>query len=406
VLHADSAWSAAAGAGITGQEPLHAQSPALSAEVHDGADAYRDLRPAWLALTRRMGRPAIFQSPDFLAIWAASFAAGAAARRLRTIVVRRAGVPVLIWPLVVGRRGPVRLAWGAGAPVGQYDGLLLDPAADAPQVLQAAYDALLGSAGIDLIRLDRVRGDSPLQPFLAERGEAVGETDFAPYADLPAAGFDAFMAGVKPRVQQHQRRRTRLLEEIGECRFAVADEPRIVAAWLNEAIALKRRWLVDTGRLSNAFVERLTTECLLALADGLCRPDSPTPMLAARFEVGGQGAAIGAGFVDSGTYHAYIGAFHPDFTRFGPGNLLTERMIAWCCARGLKRYDMLAPRARSKSEWQTGEVPVTDFALPLTASGRRYAEIIERRLKPALRGAFYTLPLPVRSALAGRIFRL
>lgn len=404
--HAYSVWPAAAGPVIAHQQSAHLSSAALSAEVHDGRKAYRELRRDWLALLGRMDRPAIFQTPDFLEIWADSFAKSEAARRLRTIVVRQADAPVLIWPLVIGRHGPVRLARGAGAPVGQYDDVILDPGCDAEAALGAAYDALLGAGDIDLLRFDRVRGDSPLQPFLASRAAPIGETDLAPYADLPAAGFDAFMASVKPRVQRHQRRRARQLAEIGECRFAVADRPQTMASWLDEAIALKRRWLVETGRLSGAFVKRRTTGCLMALARGLGAPESATRMVVARFDVGGQPAAISAGFVGGGVYHLYIGAFHPDFARFGAGNFLTERTIAWCCAHGIKRYDMLAPQARSKSDWQTGEVPVYDFAVAVTASGRSYGEVVERRLRPAMRAAFYALPQAVRSMMAARALKL
>lgn len=404
--HAYSALPAAAGPVTAAQKAVHTSQSALTTEVLEGPAAYRALRRDWLALMERMDRPAIFQSPDFLAIWADSFARSEAAGRLRTIVVRRADTPVLIWPLVVGSRRPVRVAWGAGAPVGQYDDVVLDPDCDSETALETAYEALLGAADIDLLRFDRVRGDSPLQPFLASRGLTIGETDLAPYADLPAAGFDAFMTGVKPRVQRHQRRRARQLAEIGEPRFTVADGPETVAAWLDETISLKRQWLVETGRLSGAFMERRTTECLMAMAHGLCAPESPTRILIARFKVGGQTAAISAGFLGGSTYHLYIGAFHPDFARFGAGNFLTERTIAWCCENSVRRYDMLAPQARSKSDWQTGEVPVHDFAVPLTASGRRYAETVERRLKPGIRAAFYALPQTVRSAVAARTLKL
>ena len=115
---------------------------------------------------------------------------------------------------------------------------------------------------------------------------------------------------------------------------------------------------------------------------------------------------MSAGIIGGGAYHLYIGAFHPDFARFGAGNILTERTIAWCCEAGLTRYDMLAPQARSKSDWQTGEVAVHDFAIPLTARGRLYAGLVERRLKPGLRALFYALPQPVRSAVAARALKL
>jgi CelD/BcsL family acetyltransferase involved in cellulose biosynthesis len=404
VSDATSVWPQAAGTILDHRSRAEAAGYGLAIRWHDGAQAYAALRRDWLALMERTGRPTIFQAPDFLDEWAQSFAAGGA-RRLRTLVVGRGSRMVMIWPLAMMRRGPFRLACGAGAPVGQYDDVALDPDVDADAVLAAAW-AELTSGGVDAVRLDRVRADSPLLPFLQARGASIGETDVAPYADLPAGDFDAFMAGVKPRVQRHQRRRARQLAELGEVSFAIADEPETAAAWLEETIVLKRRWLEETGRLSGAFIDGRTTECLIAMTRRLNAADGPLRMPVARLEVGGQTAALSAGLASARSYHLYIGAFHPDFARFGAGNILTEKVIAWCCDQGIACYDMLAPQARSKSDWQTGEVPVYDFAIPLTARGRLYAGLIERRLKPGVRAAFYALPQPVRSAIAARALKL
>ncbi len=81
-------------------------------------------------------------------------------------------------------------------------------------------------------------------------------------------------------------------------------------------------------------------------------------------------------------------------------------MLGWCAENGIGHYDMLAPRSRNKGEWQSGEVAVFDFALPMTPGGRFYAEIVLKRLAPALRDGFYALPVPLRSSLAGLALRM
>jgi CelD/BcsL family acetyltransferase involved in cellulose biosynthesis len=405
VSHATSAWPAAVTAVANAPAPPRVES-ILTVERHNGPEAYRALRPEWLALMERMARPAIFQAPDFLRIWARSFAAGAAAAGLCTLLVRNGGQPVLIWPIIIERRGTAAIARGAGSPVGQYEDVVLAPGPEGEAAIAAAFSALAESGEADLLRLDRVRDDSPLLPFLAGQSAAIGETDVAPYADLPRDGFDAFMAGVKPRVQRHQRRRARQLAELGEVRFAVAEDSATAASWMAETMVLKRRWLEETGRLSGAFIDGRTTDCMTALAGALAAPGGTLRLLVVRLEVGGRTAAMSAGIIGGGAYHLYIGAFHPDFARFGAGNILTERTLAWCCEAGLTRYDMLAPQARSKTDWHTGEVAVHDFAIPLTARGRLYAGLVERRLKPGLRALFYALPQPVRSAVAARALKL
>jgi CelD/BcsL family acetyltransferase involved in cellulose biosynthesis len=111
------------------------------------------------------------------------------------------------------------------------------------------------------------------------------------------------------------------------------------------------------------------------------------------------------GFAHRGAYHLYLGAFTPELGKFGPGNILTERVLDWCAANGIARYDMLAPRSRNKSEWQSGEVLVADYAIPMTLTGRAYVSAYLQRLEPALRNGFYALPAPIRSAIAGGTLR-
>jgi CelD/BcsL family acetyltransferase involved in cellulose biosynthesis len=124
-------------------------------------------------------------------------------------------------------------------------------------------------------------------------------------------------------------------------------------------------------------------------------------MAVARLTLDGKVAAYEAGFRDGDTFYVYLRAFSPELAVFGPGNVLTEHMLRSCAENGVSRYDMMAPRSRNKSEWQTGEVAVLDFVLPLTPAGSFYIQTVTKRLGPALRTAFYALPTHLRSALAG-----
>jgi CelD/BcsL family acetyltransferase involved in cellulose biosynthesis len=128
-------------------------------------------------------------------------------------------------------------------------------------------------------------------------------------------------------------------------------------------------------------------------------------MVVAKLSLDGRPAAFEAGFRHAGTFYLYLRAFAPELAAFGPGNVLTEQMLRWCAENGIERYDMLAPRSRNKREWQSGEVAVVDFALPMSAGGRLYTQAGIKRIGPALRTSFYALPAPLRSALAGLTLR-
>lgn len=387
--------------------PIASATPArskrrLATEVFRGPDAYRALRAEWKLLAERQQSTSVFQSPDMLEAWSRHFATERA-DDLVTVMVRKDGQAVLIWPLLIERSGLVRTARGAGSPIGQYDEILLDPDCDAVEAFEAAKEALVEAARPDLVLLERVRDDGTLRKALG-RAEPSACSEGAPYADL-SRGFPHLMASLKSRVVRQQRKRMRRFEQEGSIEFAVAANAEQAEAWLSEAIALKREWLRSTGRISRAFVRRETTECLTEFARTRSEPDAAPRMLVSRLTLDGETAAIEMGFCERGIYHLYLGAFAPAFAKFGPGNVLTEKLLRWCADNGFHRYDMMAPRSRNKGEWQSDEVLVFDFAIPTTLRGRLFVAIFLKRLLPAIRNAFYALPDSLRSRLAGFALR-
>ena len=375
----------------------------LSADVLVGADAYRQLQADWDRLARLQRSPVVFQTPPVLELWAERFAAGSDSA-LATVVVRAEDDrAVLIWPLVVERKGLVRIARGAGAPFAQYDEILLDPETEGPAALAAAIDALDRSIRPDLFLLERVRADSALRTALGAV-TPMGRPEGAPYADL-SGGAAAFMASLKSRVLQQQRKRVRRFEQEGSVAFEVADHAADAERWLGEAMEIKHAWLRETGRVSRAFARPELADLLSDYAKTIADPGHAPRLVVSRLALDGRTAAVEVGFCHSGVYHVYLGAFASDFAKFGPGNILTERLVHWCAENGIGRYDMLAPRSRNKGEWQSGEVEVSDFALPTSWLGRLYVEAVVKRLLPAARDAFYRLPAPVRSTVAALLLR-
>jgi CelD/BcsL family acetyltransferase involved in cellulose biosynthesis len=374
----------------------------LSAEVHHGAAAYRVLAADWDRLTGLQRAPIVFQTTALLEIWAQHFAAGRDAQ-LATVVVRDTdGHAVLIWPAFVERKALIRVARVAGAPFVQYDDVLLDPACEAVEAVKTATAALQAAARPDVICLERVRADSALRAAIVETPLVSSEA--APFSDL-SEGVAKHISRLKSRVVRQQRKRVRRFAQEGEVAFAVAETWDQAGAWLAEAMHLKRDWLRKTGRLSRAFVKTATMDHLADCARLLARPGMEPRMVVSRLTLDGRTAAIEVGFAHRGVYHLYLGAFAAEAARFGPGNILTENILGWCEANGIVRYDMLAPRSRNKSEWQSGEVAVLDFALPTTLRGRAYVALVLRRLVPALRRSFYKLPAGFRSMLAGFALR-
>ncbi len=374
--------------------------PSFKAEVIEGAGAYDALGADWRRIADLQAGALLFQTPELLAAWAKHFPA----RKLATIVVSDDGRPVLIWPLSIERHAAFRVARGAGTPLGQYDDILLDPGVDGEAAVNAALSALRETTRPDLLLLERVRADSALRDALRDVSP-ICWTEAAPYADL-SHGIDDALGALKPTVAKKQRKRVRRFHREGRARFALAEDPGEAAAWLMEALALKRGWLRSTGRISRAFVKAESGDCLSELARTLWQAGSTPRMVVSKLSLDGRATAYEAGFHHNGTYYLYLRAFAPEFATLGPGNVLTQHMLSWCAENGILRYDMLAPRSRNKGEWQSGEVAVLDFALPMTLGGRLYARAALQTLAPALRDAFYALPAPLRSAFARRALKV
>ena len=374
----------------------------LTSEALIGSESYAALADDWRRLIELQDRTVLFQLPGLLTPWARHFGKGSATPV--TIVVRDGPRPVLLWPLSIERRALVTVATGAGGPIGQYDEILADPDYDAGESFAAARDALTAHFQPDLLFLERVRADGALRHALGET-EPICWDEGAPYSDL-SRGVAGLKKELKSRVVRQQKKRVRRLAEEGDVSFEVAADPSVAQEWLAEAMSLKREWLKATGRVSRAFMQPATAACLAEMAWTLARPGAAPRMVVSRLSVNGRTAAIEMGFRHRDSYHLYLGAFAPEFARLGPGNVLTEHVLEWCAKNGLARYDMLPPRSRNKGEWQSGEVAVLDFALPMTARGRLYSAVMLQHVAPTLRRIFYALPPSVRGAIAGRTLRI
>ena len=122
-----------------------------------------------------------------------------------------------------------------------------------------------------------------------------------------------------------------------------------------------------------------------------------------RLVVGTETAAIRLGFEYLGTSFAYMSAYDESFAHLSPGKMLMDFYLSQFAERGIRRVDMLPPVDRHKTDWCRLETGVADFNLPLTRTGRAYAELYQERFRPALRRSFDKLPDSVRS-LAAALF--
>ena len=365
-------------------------------EIGSSTDAIDALAPEWLALQRLSGPSAVFQNHAQIRIWARHFLHDGS--RLHVALVRKNGYPVLILPLVISGPPYLRIARLTGDPIAQYSEILVDPAADIHTAFRAAFETVK-AAGADAIVLRRVRADSNILALANPYARLGISPRVAPYAELSSFPTPAaYLESLSKNMRKGLRNRRHHLAKAGDIRFQMLVGGAEARNALADAIALKRRWLIDRGEVSAAILDPHTRDCLLDFAG-----DAHTGAVLMRLTVNGETAAIRLGFEHLGTHFAYLSAYDERSAHLAPGKMLMDFCISMSLERGLKRIDMLPPGGRHKSDWCRSESTVADYTLPLTPTGHAYAKLYQEHFRPALRRTWQSMPGALRSLIAARI---
>ncbi len=370
------------------------------AQVRRGAAAIAALEPAWREIAGSARGVSAFQSFGFARAAAAYHEARG--EEVVVAVVERGGRAECILPVVIARRGGLRVASFLGDPLAQYGDALLSSGAPS-RAARLALEGLVAQAGIDALQLRRVRADAALLPALSSLAKVVGRSLEAPYADLTAAAsVDALLLEIGGAKQRRERARSRRrLAEKGPLVFDARRGPEAIGM-IRDAFAAKGEWLARRGFVSAVIGDPNAADVFARLA---ADADDGRSVVALRLTVGGEPAAYEVGLVHGGAYHAYLGAVAEPLEAFSPGKTLMEETLAWCRANGIDRYDLLAPADAYKRQWSNGTVPVHDFVAPVTLAGRLYVEAWLTRLRPTLREALEAMPAGLRRRLGRAALR-
>jgi CelD/BcsL family acetyltransferase involved in cellulose biosynthesis len=367
-----------------GSEAVEAtRAPCVIETIRDRA-GFNALEAEWNALFHRAGRPdQLFQSFNWLWHWANHYLDDE--RTLRLVVGWRDGRLVMVWPLLATRRfGLETLVW-MGAPVAQYGDALAEPESD--DCLAAGWRALQ-ALGADLALLRKTRETSVAGTYLIGRARRCDHAAAPFLAFRPGAPFDA-AARQNAKARSSRRRLLRRLQETGEIRFSAPDAPADAAALVRRAFALKRAWLIDRGRYSGAVENEAMQRFFL---DATTSTSRPVGAFIDYIEKDGAAVAIAISFAAGGVGLGHIIARDPQFDKQGAGALLIEHVLKCAAARGLARFDMLAPQDAYKMEWASGAEPVADYLIAFSGRGRLFCALWASRARERLLQAIKRLP--------------
>jgi CelD/BcsL family acetyltransferase involved in cellulose biosynthesis len=294
-------------------------------EVHRGPPG--PLLDGWAALHAAQPTATPFMSPAWGDAWWRHY--GTEAKPL-VVCVREDGRLTGLAPLVVRKRGPLRVleAWGI-EPGDYWDVLGGEAAAD------AVARALRDTGGWDAWILRCLPPESPLVAALDRAGlpALVHEATPAPAIELPD-DFDAYLATLSSNHRSNLRKHLRRLDnEIVLREVQTADLPAAFGRWRDFR---RRQWEaqgkeIDPDHLSTRFHDFLL-DCVRDLL-----PSGRA--LVWEFEHEGEIVGTYVNFADDEAFHWYLGGFDPAVAKLGLGKIAIGHGIRTSIAAGRRRFD-------------------------------------------------------------------
>lgn len=375
--------------------------------VKDPVELYA-LKADWDELFAHAGHGGqVFQTHGWCRTWAATFLKPGQNNSDELFVVtgRVDGRLVMVWPLVRERsHGMSRLVW-LGAPVTQYGDCLLSQDVDKDAVLDSAWAFISQAANVDYVLLGKVREDATVAPLMARIGAVATVVESAPHLDLSTAQSYADYAGKFSRKSLKTRaRKFRKLEQMGDVtldRLSGGPEAQQV---VSEALALKRDWLRQTGRVSKAIMCP-DTEMFFLNATSLEAADEMGTLVTA-LRLDGELLAAEICFVCKGHLVVHVLVYALSYEKFSAGQLLMERSIEACFDLGVTRFDLMAPGDAYKFAWSDDTLAVTDWAVPMGLRGRVWVRGYLGFARERLKQMQARMPLGLRRKLAALHARL
>ena len=356
-----------------------------------------EIADAWLTLGRRCDNPlTYFQSFDWCRGWVGSFAGEAAGQHPFIITAWCEGELIALWPLMItaAPRGMRRLE-NLGEPLSQYCNLLYDAGRMNVAVARAMIDALLRSEHCEIAVLGTVPATSPLAQALYAFPQLENCQNQSSILDLSAFASSAHYLASLGKVQRRNRtKRRNRLAKLGALRLDVIwpDHPEF-AELVRLGVAMKRRWIKETGRYSAGFSIAGVEQFLARLAG--C-PKAREGACLSVLRAGERVAALELGFLLRRHYYSYMGSFDWDLRDLSPGKIQMEMTVCWLIDSGVEAYDLLANPTDYKQSWSNREIVLKTFAIPFSWKGRAYAGLWLNRLRPALKRAWGTVPVALR----------
>lgn len=342
-----------------------------------------------------------FQSFTWCSAWAEAYLSTSGDTWLRTIVGRRHGDVVMIWPLMVVRHGPLCILKWLSDPVAQYGDVLIEKYEETQAWLEAAWDQLTRDPGIDGISFRYVREDAAVYRLLDRKCRKLPDPHVARALDLKPYSTPKQYTGALSANQRKQR--TKLhnrLESHGELGFRVASGGEGFNNMVRLALAFKQDWQEEHGLAGGVIDDPRFLRVFTDVAHGL---DTRATSMVGILALDGVPLAIDLGFRFKNHYFGFV------LTQFGPARshspakVLLDLHQKWCVEERYGRFDMMLPDDPYKLHWTDKAVTVDHFVASTNLWGTFYCTFYLRTLRPFLKRLYRKMSPATRRRLLGSL---
>jgi CelD/BcsL family acetyltransferase involved in cellulose biosynthesis len=343
---------------------------------------HRGLPDSWPGINALgEARAHVFQTREFLEVWAATLGAGEHVDARFVEVATPDGHLLLQIPLAIETRKGVRVLGFADQSVADYNAPIVYPGnvawtAERARALWAAIEATLPA--IDKVLIDKMpaRVGDLANPLYLIAGEANPESAHGSALTRPWGEIEATQAQLKTL-----KRKARGLEKLGEVRFIIASDraerDRILARLLEQ----KQRRFEDTQ--VPGFDENPTTRRFFETATEVFAASGNLHLAA--LDVSGEIVATSWTLsVGPVVFETMIGFEAGDWAKHSPGRVLNLRFLEWAKAQGFTYLD----HGVGDEDWKTEncDTHVALGKLEVARTGRGRRQMAMAALKAAISG--------------------
>ena len=304
--------------------------------VVDNEEDFFALRKRWEALhfkqkVRLLDHSFYYVASAWTAVWQPKGC------RLHVLVGERDGDLVLVLPLVLERKGPLRIGHSLGPGYYEYCDFLLDPYSATDECVSMAWR--MAAKYFHVFRFQAIREDSKLWAFVKGARAKEWIDTRAPYIDCTQwPDWNAYVGSRSSKFRRDTGRLRRRLEAAGEVRFEIIsdlDQVSEVNRWMLEK---KLEWFARAEAGPDAmalFLEK--TAFFVSLCNEGCRSGE---LMMTVLYVGDVRVAAVLGFMLGDRFIAQMLAWDFTWEPSGPGRLTLEDAIRWGLEHRAKTIDL------------------------------------------------------------------